>query len=105
MPDARFTQLPMHALTLAQSAPALPRPPFRPFLDPLELHSVWWLMLIPMALGVSLVYKAVRVKDLAQLPRQVLVMTLQIILGMIGLAVASYLVVVIFAHAVASRGQ
>ena len=91
------------ALTLAQNAPGLPRPPFRPFLDPLELHGLWWILLVPMALGVSVVYKAVRLASLKGFWRHVLIMTLQIILGMIGLAIASYLVVLVIAQRVAER--
>jgi hypothetical protein len=66
---------------------------YRPFIDPIELHEQWYLLLIPMALLVSLGYKAVRVWDLRQLPRQVLAMALQIILAMMGLGLAVYLFV------------
>jgi hypothetical protein len=65
----------------------------RPFIDPIELHGKWYLLLIPMALFVSLAYKAVRVWDLRQLPRQVLAMAIQVILAMVGLGLAVYLFV------------
>lgn len=66
---------------------------FRPFIDPINLHDWWFLLLGPMALGVSVAYKAIRMADLRDYPRQVLLMTLQIILGMIALGIASYLFV------------
>lgn len=62
---------------------------WRPFLDPIDAHRWWYLLLIPVSLGVSLAYKAVRSRDLARYHREVLIMTAQVILGMIGLATAS----------------
>ncbi|GDX98211.1 hypothetical protein LBMAG48_06150 [Phycisphaerae bacterium] len=72
-----------HLLTLAS----------RPFIDPIELHTQWYLLLIPMAFFASLAYKAVRVWDVKTLPRQVLAMTLQVILAMAGLGLAVYIFV------------
>jgi hypothetical protein len=66
---------------------------YRPFIDPVDAHGLWYLLLIPLALGVSAAYKAVRVADLRDFPRAVLVMTAQIVLGMIALGFASYLFV------------
>ncbi len=65
----------------------------RPFIDPIELHTQWYLLLIPMAFFTALAYKAVRVWDVKTLPRQVLAMTVQIILAMAGLGLAVYLFV------------
>jgi hypothetical protein len=64
---------------------------WRPFLDPMNLHTWWWAFLLPLSLGISVAYKAVRVDDLKDWPRQVAVMTAQIILGMILLGIAAYL--------------
>jgi hypothetical protein len=66
---------------------------YRPFIDPINLHDWWFLLLGPMALGISIAYKAVRMLDLKDYVRQVVLMTVQIILGMIGLGIASYLFV------------
>jgi len=66
---------------------------YRPFLDPLDLHARWYLLIIPMAFFLSLAYKAVRVEHLRDLPRQTLVMTIQIILAMIAMGCAAYLFV------------
>lgn len=66
---------------------------WRPFLDPLDLHAWWWAFLPPLALGISVAYKAVRMPTLEGYRRAVLVMTLQIIAAMILLGVAAFLFV------------
>ncbi len=75
------------ALQAAQSAP------WRPFLDPLDLHGLWWLFLLPLALGISVAYKAVRMPTLEGYPRAVLIMTFQIVLAMVLLWIAAFLFV------------
>jgi hypothetical protein len=64
---------------------------WRPFLDPLNLHAYWWAFLLPLSLGIAASYKAVRVHDLSDYPRQVAIMTGQIILAMILLGAAAFL--------------
>lgn len=66
---------------------------YRPFIDPINAHSWWFLLLIPLALLVSLAYKSVRVYDLRDLPRHTLVMAAQIVIAMIGLGFGFYLFV------------
>lgn len=56
---------------------------YRPFLDPLPLQDLWFVLLIPVSMLVSLAYKAVRVRDMKQLHRQVIAMTIQVTLGMV----------------------
>ncbi|MFM1868140.1 MAG: hypothetical protein RL591_1548 [Planctomycetota bacterium] len=69
---------------------------WKPFLQPApNAQHWWWLLLIPMSLGVSLAYKAIRVESLDQLPRETLRMAAQIVLGMVGLAVALYVLVIL----------
>ncbi len=66
---------------------------WRPILDPLPLDSVWYLLLLPISLGIAMAYKAVRVPEFKDYPKQVAVMAVQTVLAMVGLAVASYLVI------------
>lgn len=66
---------------------------WRPFLDPLPIEDGWFLLLIPLALLVSMGYKAVRVGDMSRYWREVAVMTVQVILAMILLWIAAYLVI------------
>ncbi|MEY5060711.1 MAG: hypothetical protein RIS45_632 [Planctomycetota bacterium] len=67
-----------------------------PFLQPAPgAQHWWWLLVIPTALGVSMAYKAIRVQNLADWPKAVLKMTLQIIAAMVGIAVGLYLLVIV----------
>ena len=65
-----------------------------PFLDPIHgLQGVWYLLLLPLAFGISLIYRAVRVRTFERFWQGVGVMTLQIVLAMVALAVALILLV------------
>lgn len=87
----------------ADTAEAWPMPPYRPFIDPLELHQWWFLLLIPMALLVAMSYKAIRLQTLEHYWRHVLLMSAQIVLGMMALGAATYLLVFWFARFIAER--
>jgi hypothetical protein len=86
----------------AASAPVSGAPlGWRPFIDPMPLS--WFdswiaLWIIPLSLMVAVSYKAVRQYDLhpARFAREIAMMTVQIILGMIALAAASYVLVEVF---------
>ncbi len=66
---------------------ATPLPSWRPFIDPIPLPgATWWLTLIPLALLISVVYKAVRVRNMDRYAPKVLVMAGQIIVAMLLLA-------------------
>lgn len=69
---------------------------WRPFLDPINAHSFWYLLLVPISFFISVAYKAVRMKSLAGYWTAVMVMTVQIIAGMLALAVAFYLLVQVY---------
>ena len=49
----------------------------------------------PAAFGVEVAYKAIGVQNLAEWPKAVLKMTLQIIAAMVGIAVGLYLLVIV----------
>lgn len=66
---------------------------WRPFLDPLPLEQWWYLLLVPLALLISIGYKAVRVGDMRRYWRDVVIMTAQVILVMILLWIGAYLVI------------
>lgn len=75
----------------------------RLFIDPLLIHDQWYWLLIPMAIGVSLIYKAIRMPSMKGYVRAVAIMTTQIVIGMILLGAASFAVVVIYARFIAER--
>lgn len=67
---------------------------YRPFLEPLPIRgAAWWLLIIPLALGVSVVYKAVRARTLERYWIGVAAMTTQIIVVMVLLAVGVHVLV------------
>jgi len=67
---------------------------YTPFLDPMPmLGGMWWLTLAPLALGIAVVYKAIKLDDMRRYTAQVAMMTMQIIAVMVALAVGIQLVV------------
>lgn len=76
---------------------------WRPFIDPINVHETWFLLLVPLALGISVVYKAIRVKTMDRYWFNVLLMTSQVVVGMIGLAIAFYVLVEVVVKQAAAR--
>jgi len=66
---------------------------YTPFIDPIDLQGPWWLTLVPLALGIAMAYKAVRLRPLERYWKHVAVMTVQIVGGMIGLSIAAFLLI------------
>lgn len=67
-----------------------------PFLQPAPgVDRWWWLLVVPLALGLSISYKAIRVRNLEELPRAAIVMALQIVGGLAALAVALFVLVIL----------
>jgi hypothetical protein len=60
-----------------------------PFVDPINIfHNWWYLLLIPLSFGISVIYRALKMQDLDRFWRAVAMMTVQIVLVMAALAVA-----------------
>ncbi len=89
----------------AAAAAGAPRPdlPYHPFIDPVPgpVHSVWYVLLLPMAFGIAVVYKAVMLKTMDRYWSQVAFLTAQIVVGMVLLAGASYVLVMVYVPYVA----
>lgn len=67
---------------------------YRPFLDPLPIDgAAWWLLLIPLALGISIAYKAIRVWSMKKYWPNVLMLTAQIVAAMVLLVAGVHVVV------------
>jgi hypothetical protein len=66
---------------------------YRPFVTPLPVWDYWIWLLIPLCLGVSIVYKAIRIENLREVPKQALYITLWILGGMFAAAVALAVIV------------
>lgn len=55
---------------------------FRPFLEPLPVDRFWLLLVLPLSGAVAVVYKAIKLDDLQQLPRAAMILTAQILFFM-----------------------
>ena len=65
-----------------------------PFIEPCNaLQSVWYLLLIPLSLGISLMYRAIRETSAGDYWRSVIIMTVQIVVVIAALGVGLGLVV------------
>jgi len=66
-----------------------------PFLDPISAFHEWWfVLLIPLSFGISVIYRALKLPSLEHYWRSVISMTAQIVLFMLGLGIALVIVVV-----------
>ena len=65
---------------------------YTPFLHPLDIDRYWLGLLIPLALSISIVYKTIKLDEPSQLPRQITIMTAQIISFMVVAAAVLWLV-------------
>ena len=69
---------------------------YTPFLDPIrELQTWWFFLLLPLAFGISMIYKAMRCENLKTYWHNVFVMTAQIVAAMIALAVGLIFIVLV----------
>jgi hypothetical protein len=65
-----------------------------PFIHPMNiLHQWWWLLIVPLSFGIAVIYKAVRMNTLQGFWRGTFMLTLQIVLAMIALAIGVMLLV------------
>jgi hypothetical protein len=65
-----------------------------PFLEPMPAsHRWWWLSIVPLALGVAMAWKAVRLASLEGYWAAVLRMTVEIVLAVVGIALGLFLLV------------
>jgi hypothetical protein len=65
-----------------------------PFIEPLPGVERWWMLLVvPLSFGIALTYKALRMPRLDRIWSAAGVMTVQILLGLFGLALAFLILV------------
>lgn len=65
-----------------------------PFLSPMPVPGWWWwLLLVPLVFAIAVIWKAVRLPTLERYWSAVIVMTLQVLFGMAGLAAALLILV------------
>lgn len=56
---------------------------YRPFIDPINVQRTWYLLLVPLCLGIAVAYKAVRVPDMRRYWREVAIFTTQLVLSVV----------------------
>jgi len=59
---------------------------WRPFLDPLPLHTGWMFLAIPLAVAIAVVYKTLKLDDLAALPSEATRLTVIILIALVAAA-------------------
>ena len=60
-----------------------------PFLEPMNaMQPIWYVLLIPLVFGISVVYRALRENQYATYWRSVAIMTSQVVIGIVGIALA-----------------
>jgi len=79
---------------LAATSGIAPPLAWTPFFDPLNVFHDWWFTLaLPMAFCIALIYKAMRVRVWRSYWRQVLTLTVQIVVGMIAMSLFLFVLV------------
>jgi uncharacterized membrane protein YqgA involved in biofilm formation len=68
---------------------------YTPFIDALAVHEYWYLLIVPMSIFLAIGYKAVRCSDLSNFVREVIIFTIQVLGGLLLLAIAFTLVIVV----------
>ena len=61
---------------------------FRPFWQPLPVWNYWYLLLLPLCVGISVVYKSIKCREMKQVTRESAVIFFMILLGMVIAAAA-----------------
>lgn len=56
---------------------------YMPLRDPLPVGDYWLLLLLPLVIAISVVYKTIKLHDLSRLPREAAVLAGQIIAFMV----------------------
>jgi hypothetical protein len=57
-----------------------------PFVQPLPLWDWWWVLLVPLVVGVGLVWKSLKCQYVRQIPWQTMTISLWILGGFVGAA-------------------
>ncbi len=68
---------------------------WKPFLTTMPLWNFWYLLALPLCLGVAVVYKTTKCHDASEVPRESLQLFLWIVLGLIGAATVVQLVILL----------
>ena len=59
---------------------------YRPFLTPLPLWDHWFWLLLPLCVGVAIVYKTTKCSAMSHVPREATLIAVYILVAMVGAA-------------------
>ena len=68
------------------------------FLDPLPVWNAWPWLLLPLTICVAIVYKSIKCRSMATVPREAAVISFWILFGMVTAAAALWGIVAIVDH-------
>ncbi|MDD4891449.1 MAG: hypothetical protein PHU85_16130 [Phycisphaerae bacterium] len=63
-----------------------------PLIDPIYIGAHWYLMLAPLAIGIAVIYKTLKVRHVRQVPLEALWLTVTILVGMAAAAAGLFLI-------------
>jgi hypothetical protein len=66
---------------------------YTPFLQPLPVWDYWMLLLVPLTIGVSVVYKSIKCREMKDVPREATQISVMILVGMAVAAALLYVIV------------
>jgi NAD/NADP transhydrogenase beta subunit len=61
---------------------------YTPFVDGLPVWNYWMWLILPMIVGVSIVYKCVKCAKMSEVPKQAAIIAVMITLGLLAAAIA-----------------
>ena len=61
---------------------------FRPFLEPLPVWDYWYLLVVPLCVGIAVVWKSVKCRSMSDVPRESALVLLWILGGFAAAAAA-----------------
>ena len=66
----------------------IPSLAYTPFIDPVNIFHEWWyLLIIPLAFGISVIYRALKMPSLDRYWKAVMTLTMQIVVAMVAMAI------------------
>ena len=71
----------------------LPTLSYTPFMQPLPVWDVWYLLALPLCAGVAIVYKSIRARSMPRVPKEATRATLWILTGLVSAAIVLWVVV------------
>ena len=76
----------------------MPALSFTLFINPIQIGDWWYWLLVPLSAGIAVVYKALKVRHVRQVPLSAAVLTVTILAGMAAAAAFLFGIDFVFGH-------